>query len=97
MCGSNKSLHTIFFLIKVRLNAATLFLFIFTLIEQKYNAYTQCSGSMTFWGGSGGSMLLTNGSGSDPDPAIFVTDLQDASKKLIFNTFCLLLFEGTFT
>jgi hypothetical protein len=25
----------------------------------------------------------------DPDPAIFVTDLQDASKKLIF--------EGTFT
>jgi hypothetical protein len=38
-----------------------------------------------------GSMLLTNGSGSwiripDPDPAIFVIDLQDASKKLIFNT-----------
>jgi hypothetical protein len=23
---------------------------------------------------------------SDPDPAIFVTDLQDESKKLIFNT-----------
>jgi len=22
----------------------------------------------------------------DPDPSIFVTDLQDASKKLIFNT-----------
>jgi hypothetical protein len=36
---------------------------------------------------------------SGPDPAIFVIDLQDASKKLIFNTilFCLLLFEGTFT
>jgi hypothetical protein len=44
---------------------------------------------MTFWGGSG------SGSGSsdqcfwlidpDPDPAIFVIDLQDASKKLIFN------------
>jgi hypothetical protein len=37
----------------------------------------------------------------DPDPAIFVIDLQDASKKLIFlhNFFCLLpvLFEGTFT
>jgi len=35
----------------------------------------------------------------DPDPAIFVIDLQDANKKLIFNTkfFCLLLFEGTFT
>jgi hypothetical protein len=34
----------------------------------------------------------------DPDPAIFVIDLQDANKKLfIFNFFCLLLFEGTFT
>jgi hypothetical protein len=35
----------------------------------------------------------------DPDPAIFVIDLQDASKKLIFlyNFFCLLLFEGAFT
>jgi hypothetical protein len=35
----------------------------------------------------------------DPDPAIFVIDLQDASKKLIFlnKFFCLLLFEGTFT
>jgi hypothetical protein len=42
-----------------------------------------------------GSMPLTNGSGSgfgsgswirilDPDPAIFDSDLQDASKKLIF-------------
>jgi hypothetical protein len=34
----------------------------------------------------------------DPDPAIFVIDLQDASKKLIFTQFfCTLLFEGTFT
>jgi hypothetical protein len=35
----------------------------------------------------------------DPDPAIFVIDLQDASKKLIFEKiFCLVvLFEGTFT
>jgi hypothetical protein len=34
----------------------------------------------------------------DPDPAIFVIDLQDVSKKLIFehNFFCLLLFEATF-
>jgi hypothetical protein len=31
---------------------------------------------------------------ADPDPAIFVSDLQDVTKKLIF---CLLLFEGTFT
>jgi hypothetical protein len=33
----------------------------------------------------------------DPDPAIFVIDLQDANKKLIFSKFfCLFLFEGTF-
>jgi hypothetical protein len=29
-----------------------------------------------------GSMPLTNGSRSDPDPAIFVSDLQGANKKL---------------
>jgi len=29
----------------------------------------------------------------DPDPAIFVIDLQDANKNKFF--FCLLLFEGT--
>jgi hypothetical protein len=35
---------------------------------------------------------------SDPDPAIFVIDLQVANKELIlFLFFCLLLFEGTFT
>jgi hypothetical protein len=35
----------------------------------------------------------------DPDPAISIIDLQDASKKLIFkqNFFCFLHFEGTFT
>jgi hypothetical protein len=31
---------------------------------------------------------------SDPDPSTFITDLQDASQKLIF---CILLFEDTFT
>ncbi len=36
----------------------------------------QCCGSMTFWCGSGPD--------SDPDPAIFVNDLPDANKKLIF-------------
>jgi hypothetical protein len=35
--------------------------------------------------------------GVDPDPAIFVIDLQEAVKKLFFLFFCLLLFEGTFT
>jgi hypothetical protein len=34
----------------------------------------------------------------DPDPAIFVIDLQDAKKnELKKRFFCLLLFEGTFT
>jgi hypothetical protein len=34
----------------------------------------------------------------DPNPAIFIIDLQDANKKLILlkKFFCLLLFEGTF-
>jgi hypothetical protein len=37
--------------------------------------------------------------GVDMDPAIFVIELQDANKKLIFlkQFFCLLLFECTFT
>jgi hypothetical protein len=35
---------------------------------------------------------------SDPDPASFVIDLQDANKKLIKKkNFYLLRFEGTFT
>ncbi len=34
----------------------------------------------------------------DPDPAIFISDLQDAKKKKKFTKFlCLFLFEGTFT
>jgi hypothetical protein len=43
------------------------------------------------------------GPASDPDPAIFVIDLQDANKKLIFlsRVFLLItyryLFAGTFT
>jgi hypothetical protein len=37
---------------------------------------------------------------ADPDPAVFLIDLQDANKKLIClfkSFFCLLLFEGIFT
>ncbi len=35
---------------------------------------------------------------SDPAPAIFVIDLQDANKKLfIFQVFYLLIFDNTFT
>jgi hypothetical protein len=51
------------------------------------------------WIWTRGSMLLTNDPNSDPDPdpAIFVTDLQDANKKLIClkKFFCFLLFECT--
>jgi hypothetical protein len=34
----------------------------------------------------------------DPDPAIFVSDLQDINRKLFFllRFFAVLLFEGTF-
>jgi hypothetical protein len=32
----------------------------------------------------------------DPDPAIFIIDLQDANKKQK-KFFCILLFEGTFS
>jgi hypothetical protein len=36
---------------------------------------------------------------ADPDPSIFIIDLQDANQKVIFLTkfFQILLFEGTFT
>jgi hypothetical protein len=34
----------------------------------------------------------------DPDPAIFVIDLQDGNKnKFLLKVFCLFLFEGAFT
>jgi hypothetical protein len=33
----------------------------------------------------------------DPEPSIFIIDLQDANKKQILKKFfCILLFEGTF-
>jgi hypothetical protein len=50
------------------------------------NALNQCCGSMTFWCGSGlrsESWIRIRIRILDPDPAIFVIDLQDANKKLI--------------
>jgi hypothetical protein len=46
-----------------------------------------CCGSMTFFMRIRirGSIPLTNGSGSDPDPDIFVSDLQVVNKKLVFS------------
>ena len=57
----------------------------------------KCSGSMTFWCGSGSSdpCLWFIDPDSGPDPAFFVIDLQDANKKLILKIF--LLIEDTFT
>jgi hypothetical protein len=36
---------------------------------------------------------------ADPDPSIFIIDLQDANKKLFlfFKFSCILVFKGTFT
>ncbi len=48
--------------------------------------FPQCSGSMTFWCGSGSGSAYPFLWLMDPDPAIFVIDLQDPSKKLICNT-----------
>jgi hypothetical protein len=33
----------------------------------------------------------------DPDPSIFIIDLQDAKKSNFKKKFCILLFKGTFT
>ena len=46
------------------------------------NVY-QCCGSMTFWYGSGSAdpCLWLMDPESDPNPAIFIIDLQDANKK----------------
>jgi hypothetical protein len=57
----------------------------------------QCWGSVTFWYGSGSADLSL--CPKDPDPVIFVRDLQDANKKLFVfaQFFCFLLFEGTLT
>ena len=54
-----------------------------TAVKEEYKVNSrQCCGSMTFWGGSG-SMPWIRIRFLDPDPAIFIIDLQDANKKLI--------------
>ena len=53
----------------------------------------QCCGSMTFWCGSGSGSADPCLWIMDPDPAIFVIDLQDAcqQKKNFSTKFCLLI------
>ena len=45
----------------------------------------QCSGSVTYWDGSGSAdpYLLITDSDPVPDPALFVNNLQDANKKMM--------------
>ncbi len=62
----------------------------------------QCCGSMKFWYGSGSGSadpyLWPMDPIANPDPAIFVSDLQDVNKNDFFPKFlCLFPFEGTFT
>jgi hypothetical protein len=56
-----------------------------TFLQPIYGCFFQCCGSMTFWCGSGSTDLCLSlmDQDSDPDPAIFIVDLQDANKKLI--------------
>jgi hypothetical protein len=80
-------------------------------VRIQLNVYLLCetiiifkwSGSVTFWCGSGSSIHTFDISDPDPDagadpapdPALFVSDLQDANKKYFLCSF--LSFEGTFT
>jgi hypothetical protein len=51
---------------------------------------------MKFWYGSGSADPYLVTTVMDPDPAIFISNLQDGNKKLFFTKFfCLLLFEAT--
>jgi hypothetical protein len=57
---------------------------------------------MTFWCGSGSGSkdpcIWLMDPDADPDPAIFMNDLQDSNKKTIKKLFfCIILFEGTVT
>jgi len=54
-------------------------------LDAEPDASQERSGSVTFWYGSGSVdpyLGLT-----DPDPALFVSDLQDANKKYFFINF----------
>ncbi len=54
----------------------------------------QCSRSVTFSCGAGSADPYDGL--TDPDPALFVSELQDAKIIFFLKFFCLLLFEGKF-
>jgi hypothetical protein len=47
---------------------------------------------MTFWYASGSGFADPCLSLKDPDPAIFVVDIQDANKKIVLKVFLLVTF-----
>ncbi len=59
-----------------------------------FHGFFQCCGTMKSWYGSG-SIPLAND--SDPDPAIFVSDLQDVNKKgfllITFGRYIYIIFQ----
>ncbi len=64
------------------------------MLHKSWLLLQQCSGSVTFWYGSGSEdsyLWLT-----EMDRALFISDFQDAQKKFFF-VFCLILFEDIFT
>jgi hypothetical protein len=66
----------------------------------RYLSFSQGSGSMTFWCGSGstdGSMPLTNGTGFGSGSCYFRHWILRRQQKFLKKVFCLLLFKGTFT
>jgi hypothetical protein len=66
-----------------------------SLVENELYTFEQCCRSLTFWDESADLCLWPTD--PDPDLAIYVFDLQGASKKLFFSKlFCLLVFKGTF-
>ncbi len=62
----------------------SLFFSVYTCVSQVEHGGGECCGSMTFRCGSGSGSVDPCLWLMDPDPAIFLTNLQDANKKLFF-------------
>jgi hypothetical protein len=56
-----------------------IFVFFLRFLEERFYYPLQCSGSVTFWYGSGSSDPYFWP--TDPDPALFVSDFKDANKN----------------
>jgi hypothetical protein len=63
----------------------TVFSRLWNSVQRGFSLLTSCCGSMTFWHGTGSAadpcLWLMD---LDPDPAFFLTDLQDGNKKRFF-------------